>query len=195
VTTPGAQAVAGPGPADVVTALRAAGLTVATAESLTGGLVCSTLVDVPGASAVVRGGVVAYATELKATVLGVDAGQLARTGPVDGAVAEQMALGVRRLLGADVGVSTTGVAGPDAADGFPAGTVFVGLAADGVPGGARHVRLHLSGDRPAVRRASVDAALAALLSAVPQRAPEPDPHRVRDEFDGRDAEQDGPSVS
>lgn len=155
-----------PRPQDVVLALRTAGLTVATAESLTGGLLCSTLVDVPGASAVVRGAVVAYATDVKASVLGVDAELLARTGPVDGAVAEQMARGARRVLGADVGVSTTGVAGPDAADGFAAGTVFVGLAADGVPGGARHVRLALAGDRPAVRRAAVEAALRSLASVV-----------------------------
>lgn len=167
-------------PADVVAALRAAGVTVATAESLTGGLLCSTLVDVPGASTVVRGGVVAYATELKASVLGVDAGLLARTGPVDGDVAEQMARGARAVLGADVGVSTTGVAGPDAADGVPAGTVFVGLAADAVAGGARHVRLALDGDRTAVRRASVDAALRAVLSVL---------------TGGVGAEQDGTSVS
>lgn len=162
-------------PGDVVAALRRAGLTVGTAESLTGGLLCSTLVDVPGASDVVRGAVVAYATELKTAVLGVDAGLLARTGPVDGTVAEQMARGARRVLGADVGVSTTGVAGPGAADGFGPGTVFLGLAADALPGGARHVRVALPGDRPAVRRAAVEAALHLLLSAA--------------------AEQDRPSVS
>ncbi|WP_432563502.1 CinA family protein [Kineococcus sp. SYSU DK003] len=144
----------------VVSALIERRTTVATAESLTGGLLCATLVDVPGASAVVRGGIVAYATELKASVLGVDADALARTGPVDGLVAEQMARGARRGLGADVGVATTGVAGPGPADGFPAGTVFLGLAADGLPEGAVHVRLALSGDRAAIRRATVDHALA-----------------------------------
>lgn len=151
----------------VVAGLVAAGLTVATAESLTGGLLCATLVDVPGASAVVRGGVVAYATELKADVLGVDAEALDRTGPVDGTVAEQMARGARRVLGADVGLATTGVAGPGPADGFPAGTVFVGIAADALPGGARHVRLDLPGDRPAVRRATVQAALTHLAALLP----------------------------
>jgi nicotinamide-nucleotide amidase len=145
--------------AAVVAALVDQGITVATAESLTGGLLCATLVDVPGASAVVRGGVVAYATELKATLLGVDDGALARTGPVDGLVAEQMARGARARTGADLGVSTTGVAGPGPADGFEAGTVFVGVAADWIPGGTRHERLALTGDRAAIRRASVDAAL------------------------------------
>ncbi|GAA0317097.1 nicotinamide-nucleotide amidohydrolase family protein [Kineococcus aurantiacus] len=161
-------------PREVVGGLTAAGLTVATAESLTGGLLCATLVDVPGASAVVRGGVVAYATELKASVLGVPADALARTGPVDGFVAEQMARGARAVLGADVGVATTGVAGPGPADGFPAGTVFLGLAADWLPGGARHVRLALEGDRPAIRRDSVERALAEVSRLLR----------------GRDAEQD-----
>lgn len=155
--------------AQVVAALSAAGTTVATAESLTGGLLCAALVDVPGASAVVRGGVVAYATELKASVLGVPDQALARTGPVDGFVAEQMARGARARLGADVGVSTTGVAGPGPADGFAAGTVFVGVAADWLPGGARHVRLALEGDRPAIRRASVDGALAEILRALTEQ--------------------------
>ncbi|MEZ0494192.1 CinA family protein [Kineococcus sp. TBRC 1896] len=158
----------------VVAALTAAGRTVATAESLTGGLLCATLVDVPGASAVVRGGVVAYATALKVSVLGVDAAALARTGPVDGAVAEQMARGARRVLGADVGLATTGVAGPGPADGFPAGTVFVGLAADELPGGARHVRLDVPGERPAVRRETVRAVLAELAALLAAPAEEHD---------------------
>ncbi|WP_432546852.1 CinA family protein [Kineococcus sp. SYSU DK004] len=158
----GAEVTAGA----VVAALRAAGLTVATAESLTGGLLCATLVDVPGASTVVRGGVVAYATGLKASLLGVDPDRLAVTGPVDGLVAEQMARGARERTGADVAVATTGVAGPGPADGHPAGTVFLGLAADALPGGARHRALHLPGDRPQVRRATVAAALAELLAVV-----------------------------
>ena len=154
------------GPAEVVAALAAAGTSIATAESLTGGLLCAALVDVPGASAVVRGGVVAYATELKADLLGVQREALARTGPVDGLVAEQMARGARARLGADVGVSTTGVAGPGPADGFPAGTAFVGVAADWVEGGARHVLLRVEGDRPVVRAGVVTAALAEVLAAL-----------------------------
>lgn len=132
------------------------GLTVATAESLTGGLVCAALTDVPGSSAVVRGGVVSYATDVKASVLGVDAGLLARAGAVDPDVAVAMALGARRVLGTVLAVSTTGVAGPDPADGKPVGTVFVGVAG---PGGTVVEQHAFTGDRSAVRRATVVAAL------------------------------------
>src|SRR6476646_10184208 len=115
----------------LIAVLGRRGLTVASAESLTGGLVCAALTDVPGASAVVRGSVVAYATELKAQVLGVDPELLASGGAVQAEVARQMATGVCRVLGADIGVATTGVAGPDPQDGHPVGTVFVAVAADG----------------------------------------------------------------
>ena len=144
----------------VVATLVAAGRTVATAESLTGGLVCAALTDVPGASAVVRGAVVAYATELKAQVLGVDADLLATGGAVQAEVARQMATGVCRALGADVGVATTGVAGPEPQDGRPVGSVFVAVAVDGRVA----VReLALAGDRAAIRARTVEAALALLL--------------------------------
>lgn len=142
--------------AALVRLLTVQGLTVATAESLTGGLVCAALTDVPGASAVVRGGVVSYATDVKASVLGVDALLLARAGAVDPHVAEAMAAGARRVLGADLAVSTTGVAGPDPADGQPVGTVFVGVAG---PGGTAVEQHAFTGDRSAVRRATVAAAL------------------------------------
>ncbi len=148
-------------PADVIGLLTARGQTVACAESLTGGLVTARLVDVPGASAAVRGGVVAYATELKAQLLGVDPELLARSGPVDPAVADQLARGVRRRLQADWGLGTTGVAGPDPQDGHPVGTVYVAVAA---PGDVRvTVRaLHLRGDRAAIRGATVEAVLTLL---------------------------------
>lgn len=150
--------------ADLLASLEAAGLTVATAESLTGGLVCAALVDVPGASAVVRGGVVAYASDLKGSVLGVDRDLLARVGAVDPEVAGAMARGVCRVLGADVGVSTTGVAGPDPSDGRPVGTVFVAVA----HGAGTAVEHHtFSGTREQIRRASVDAAIGLLASALP----------------------------
>ena len=113
---------------DVVSALRERGQTVAVAESLTGGLICAALVDVPGASAALRGAVVAYATELKHRLLDVDAGLLARNGPVDPDVAAQMALGVRERLGADWGLATTGVAGPDPQDGVLPGRVYLAVA-------------------------------------------------------------------
>ncbi|WP_416395983.1 MULTISPECIES: CinA family protein [unclassified Curtobacterium] len=153
---------------DLVARLTAAGETVAVAESLTGGLVVSTLVAVPGASAVVRGGVVAYATPVKHTVLGVSEALLASNGAVDPEVARQMASGVRQALAVDGepatwGISTTGVAGPDPQDGQPVGTVFVGIAdADG----AVSFELHLDGDRDAIRRATVSELLARMSSTI-----------------------------
>ena len=153
----------GLGPAAAVAALRGHGLTVGTAESLTGGLVCAALTEVPGASAVVRGAVVSYAVDVKASVLGVDAALLASEGAVHPEVASQMALGVCRVLGCDVGVATTGVAGPDPADGRPVGTVYVAVAA---PSGVHVRELALGGDRSAVRSATVDAALALLVALV-----------------------------
>lgn len=127
-------------------------VTVAVAESLTGGQVSSTLAGVPGASRVLVGAVVAYATRIKEQVLGVDAVQLERTGPVDRDVALQMARGVRRLLGADLGLATTGVAGPGSAYGHPEGTVHIAVAASW---GEKHRELHLSGGRSRVRHRSV----------------------------------------
>jgi nicotinamide-nucleotide amidase len=147
----------------VVDALKSRGLTIATAESLTGGLVCAALTSVPGASAVVRGSVVAYATELKASVLGVDEGLLARGGAVQEDVARQMVAGVCRVLGSAVGVATTGVAGPDPQDGQPVGTVFVAASL----GEDVLVRqLALAGDRDAIRRATVDAALGCVRTVL-----------------------------
>ncbi|MFN8044828.1 MAG: CinA family protein [Dermatophilaceae bacterium] len=140
----------------LIASLRDRGLTIATAESLTGGLVCAALTDVPGASAVVRGGVVGYATDAKASVLGVDPDVLGRRGAVDPEVARQMAAGVCRVLASDVGVSTTGVAGPDAQDGQPVGTVHIAVS---MAGSTRVSSLLLHGDRPAIRRATVVAAL------------------------------------
>ncbi|MDM7832079.1 CinA family protein [Cellulomonas edaphi] len=151
----------------VLEVLRSAGLTLATAESLTGGLVCARLVAVPGASDVVRGAVVAYATDLKASVLGVDARLLAERGPVDADVALAMARGARSRLGAHVGLATTGVAGPGPADGREAGTVFVavsGPATDDVR------ELALGGDRDEVREAAVDAVLELALVQVTRTA-------------------------
>lgn len=154
--------------AALVAALTARGETVAVAESLTGGLVVATLVGVPGASAVVRGGVVAYATPVKHTVLGVSADLLAEHGAVDPEVARQMASGVRTLLAVDGepatwGISTTGVAGPDPQDGKPVGTVFVGIAS---ATGAEAYELHLEGDREAIRQGTVSELLARMSATV-----------------------------
>lgn len=112
---------------EVVTALRRRGETVATAESLTGGLVVAALTTVPGSSEVVRGGVCAYHPDVKADVVGISREAL-RHGAVNGRVAEELASGCRRALGADYGLGTTGVAGPDPSDGCSVGTVFIALA-------------------------------------------------------------------
>jgi nicotinamide-nucleotide amidase len=151
------------GASALVARLRDLGLTIGTAESLTGGLVCGALTSVPGASTVVRGGVVAYAGEVKADVLQVDREVLAREGAVSRAVAAELAEGVRAVLGCDVGVSTTGVAGPDPADGRPPGTVFVGASG---PWGILVEQLSLSGNREQIRAASVRGALALLAAAL-----------------------------
>jgi nicotinamide-nucleotide amidase len=148
-------------PATVVARLVRAGLTVATAESLTGGLVAAALTSVPGSSAVVRGGVVAYATDLKAALLGVEAALLARVGAVHPDVAAAMARGAAERLGADLGIACTGVAGPDPQDGQPPGTVFV--AAYVAAERRTVVRAEqLAGDRDAVRRATVASAMALI---------------------------------
>lgn len=152
-----------PAGADLVARLAAAGQTVAVAESLTGGLVAAALTEVAGASAVVRGGVLAYATDLKSRLLGVDEELLAQQGAVDADVAVQMAAGVRTLLGATYGLSTTGVAGPSQVDGKPVGTVFVAVVGPGV---SRAEQLSLSGSRGDIRASSVQAALALLAQEL-----------------------------
>ena len=147
----------------VLAGLRSGGYTVAVAESLTGGLVAAALTDIPGASEAFRGGVVAYATELKALLLGVDRDMLARHGAVYAPVAAAMAAGVRTRLGATYGVATTGVAGPDPADGQPVGTAHIAVsAADDTV-----VRtIALTGDRHQIRRLSVEHALGLLLGRL-----------------------------
>ncbi|WP_156960492.1 CinA family protein [Amycolatopsis taiwanensis] len=149
--------------AEVVSALIERGETVATAESLTAGLVCATLTEVPGSSRAVRGGLVVYATELKARLAGVDPRLLAEHGAVHPEVAAQLATGARERCGADWGLGLTGVAGPDDQDGVAPGTVHIGLAGPGV----RQVRTHrFEGDRAAVRTASVRAALELLRQSL-----------------------------
>lgn len=138
---------------------------IATAESLTGGLLSSALVDIPGASRVFSGGVVAYATELKHKFLGVDQHRLDRFGPVDPIVAMEMARGVKERCSSDFGVATTGVAGPDPdpQTGLPAGVVFVGVSS---LRGDRMVQLMLSGSRSEIRDLAVVGALAELLTEL-----------------------------
>ncbi|EPD26960.1 MULTISPECIES: CinA family protein [Actinomycetaceae] len=140
--------------------LRKRGLSLACAESLTGGLLTAQFVTVPGVSAVLRGGVVSYATDLKASILGVSSERLASHGPVDRDVALQMAQGVCAVTGADIGMATTGVAGPGPHDGHPAGTVWIAVSARG---GAQVAReLHIAGGRSDVRSGAVRGAVELL---------------------------------
>jgi nicotinamide-nucleotide amidase len=148
---------------EIIGLLAARSGTLAVAESLTGGLLAAALTSVPGASAVFRGGVVAYATDLKAALLGVPSGLLERYGAVHPSVAEAMAEGARRRLGAAAGVATTGVAGPDPADGQPVGTVYVAVSSS-AGSTARH--LALSGDRQQIRQATVEASLSLLIGVL-----------------------------
>ncbi len=149
--------------AEIVALLLERGESVGCAESLTGGLLTARLVDVPGASAVVRGGIVSYATDLKHELLGVDDDLLAARGAVDPEVAAQMAAGARRVLGSDWGVATTGVAGPDPQDGMPVGLVYVAVTGPAGPALSEH---RFQGDRAQVRLASVDAALELLADCL-----------------------------
>lgn len=140
---------------DLLQTLVQRGETLAVAESLTGGLLAATIVNVPGASKVFRGGLVVYATDLKHKLAGVDPDLLAAQGPVSSDVALALARGARERCEATWGLATTGVAGPDSQDGVPVGTVYIGLA-----GPAETVRhLELTGDRPMIRLSTVAAAL------------------------------------
>jgi len=146
--------------AKIIELLTARGETVAVAESLTGGLVSAALTSVPGSSLAFRGGVVAYATPLKAALLGVPERLLAEHGPVHPEVAEAMARGVASRLDATFGLATTGVAGPGPADGHPAGTVFVAV------GNRLEATVHglaLTGSRAEIRAAAVTGVLSALV--------------------------------
>ena len=177
VADPSLQSLA----ADVVAALRDREQTLATAESLTGGLLGATLTAVPGASAVYRGGLIVYATELKAELARVSALTLAADGPVSASTAGELARGAAGVCGADWGLATTGVAGPEPQDGHPVGQVFVAVAGPGpnVPpeadGGGAEVgtdrraevrELALTGDRSAIRDQTTRAVLMLLLRAL-----------------------------
>lgn len=188
---------AGQPPVDLVALvhrLRERGLTLASAESLTAGRVAASVADVPGASAVLQGGVVAYQNRVKQDLLGVSATLLDTRGAVAPETARQMAAGVRRVVGADIGIATTGVAGPEPHQGQAVGTVWLGLAvgeelaeeaavvvgergdyrepgsgqAEASSGGTLTLArlLRLDGDREAVRAASTQAALALVAELL-----------------------------
>ena len=150
--------------AELVAVLKGRGWTLATAESLTAGLLSATVADVPGASAVLRGGVVVYATDLKHELAGVPPEVLERHGAVSAETARALASGAASRCGADVGLGLTGVAGPDEQEGQPVGTVHVGLC---VPGRAvwSH-RLELTGDRRRIREGACRAAMDILLDVA-----------------------------
>jgi len=156
--------------------LQRQGATLAVAESLTGGELCAALTSLPGASQVIRGGLVVYATDLKSALAGVDAELIAKVGAVDAAVAAQLAVGVRDRLGARFGVGLTGVAGPDTQDGRPVGEVHGAVAGPGSsaadPTSLAAVVLVVPGaegarpSREEVRRAAVRATIDLVLSVV-----------------------------
>ncbi|NDK33063.1 CinA family protein [Nesterenkonia haasae] len=184
-------------PVKIVQRLGHRGLTIATAESLTAGALAARIADVPGASIALLGGVVAYSNGVKENVLGVDAELLETHGAVDGGVAAQMAQGAAQVCRAGLGVSTTGVAGPEPHQGKSVGTVYLGFyvaagvvqrlgiripencsqdvtaSAEGALAGYR--LLDLDGDREAIRWASVEAALQ-LVSDVLHTEPTGLPH-------------------
>lgn len=165
-------------PVELVQRLVHRGITIATAESLTAGALASRIAEVPGASSVLLGGVVSYSNQVKQSLLVVDPELLEARGAVDGEVAAQMALGAAKACGAEIGISTTGVAGPEPHQGKSVGTVYVGIAAvggvvgrcdlrlpedcdgyDRGPGLAGYRLLDLTGGRAAIRAASVESAL------------------------------------
>lgn len=145
------------------------GLTIGCAESLTGGMVASSIVSIPGASAVFRGAIVAYDSMLKNDFLGVDASELASTGAVTAEVASAMAEGALTRLGVDLAVATTGVAGPDPdpVSGKAPGVVFIAVAGGGL--GTLVRELSLEGDRGEIRERATKAALQALLDGLATR--------------------------
>jgi nicotinamide-nucleotide amidase len=154
--------------AAVIELLTERGLTIAVAESLTGGLLVAELIRTPGASVVVLGGLVAYNTELKHRMLGVDAALLAAYGPVHPEVAVQMARGIRSALAvggrpADIGISTTGVAGPASDGDHAVGTAFIGIS---IGADAGSVAVTVPGDRQAIRDGVVYESLSALFDRL-----------------------------
>jgi len=154
--------------AEAVRRLLARRQTVATAESLTGGALASAFVEVPGVSAVFRGGLVVYATDLKRDLAGVPGDLLATRGPVDPDVAAALARGAADRCGADWGLATTGVAGPDPQDGKPVGLVYIAVAGPSV---STVEELRLSGDRATIRIGTVTAVLNLLVTRLDRATP------------------------
>lgn len=147
----------------LVEKLKEKGLTVSTAESCTGGMVAMMITSVSGASEVFKYGAVTYANETKQKVLSVSGDTLGALGAVSAETALQMAQGVRKTMGADIGVSVTGVAGPSMSEGKPVGLVYVGVSSDRIS----HVsENHFSGNREEIRRQAAEKALCLALEAA-----------------------------
>lgn len=152
-------------PAEVIIRLmNRRGWTLATCESLTGGALGAAITSISGASTVYRGGLVTYASDLKASLAGMDPSWIDQHGVINERTAIQMADGARRACGASWGISTTGVAGPTMQDGEPVGTVWIGVARPGEDTAAR--RFQFDGDRARIRLATVDAALRIVLDCM-----------------------------
>ncbi len=147
---------------DLVAALDQRGLTIAVAESLTGGWVCGAVASIPGSSRVLRGGVVAYTVEAKHILLGLD-DRVLEPGVVSEPVAGAMARAVAGILGADIGIATTGVAGPDPHAGQPVGRVCLGVWSASA---TRTWTVDLVGDRDTIRHSSVEAVIAGTVELL-----------------------------
>ncbi len=144
--------------------LKERGMTVSTAESCTGGLLGKSITDISGSSAVYPGGVISYCNRIKHEILGVEQELLDSFGPVSEPVARQMAEGVRRVIGADLGVGITGIAGPNSDDtGRPVGLVYIGVS-DGETTLVRE--FHFDGDRGAIRAQAAEAAADLALGLI-----------------------------
>jgi nicotinamide-nucleotide amidase len=161
----------------ILAELSRRGETLASAESLTGGMIGARLTDVPGSSESYLGGVISYATRLKATLAGVDRMTLAELGPVAERTAVEMARGVAERCNTDWGLATTGVAGPEPQDGHPVGQVFVAVS-HLASGALRVEELSLSGGRARIRQQAVLAALELLADALELKSVPGEPDRA-----------------
>ncbi len=153
----------------VLNTMKERDLTLATAESITGGLLGATLTSVPGASRVYLGGVIAYANNLKERMLGVDSFEIRTHSVISGEVAAGMASGARELTRADWAVAVTGVAGPDPQDGHAPGEVWISVVGPQIgtmPSPVQTQQFWFTGDRQAVREATADAALGMILRVL-----------------------------
>ncbi|MBO0844969.1 MAG: CinA family protein [Nocardioides sp.] len=161
-----------PDATEALALLGAAGATLATAESLTGGRLAATVTAVPGASVSYVGGFITYATALKESLLGVPRAVVEQYGVVSGECAQAMAAGCRDATGATYALATTGVAGPDSQEGKPVGTVFVGLAG---PDGVTALSLELAGDRHQIQDRACREALSGLCETLSRSGGEQPP--------------------